>query len=115
MKVFVESLQCRARHGVYDEERQDGREFVVDVSAEVELGDLDDRIDLALDYRDLARIVVEHMDGPSVHLVETLAHRILGNVLDLPGVQRGEITIRKRADGVPGDPEFVGISMSRSR
>jgi len=115
MRVFVESLRCRARHGVYEEERRDGRDFVVDLSADLEPGELGDSIELALDYRELARIVMEQMDGPSVHLVETLAHEILGNVLDLPGVQRAEITIRKRADGVPGDPEFVGVSMSRSR
>ncbi len=122
MRVFIQNLSFDGLHGVYEEERRDGRRFEVDLSAE--LGEkpaaaqagLTDELDDTLDYRRLAELVLEFGHGPSCLLVERLADQILSALLErYPGVVSGSITIRKYATGVPGNPQFVGVQLERKR
>ena len=116
MIVFVHDLDVIAKHGVYEEERRDGRRFIFDLEVDVpDPGDADVLGD-TIDYRSLASIVMKHVKGESVQLIETLGERILDDVLaDHPTVDRAEIRIRKKATGVPGNPGFVGIRLTRER
>jgi dihydroneopterin aldolase len=115
VKVFVEKLSFTGRHGVYEEERRDGRLFCVDLSVEIDFGG-QDAITSTLDYRGLAECILKVGNGPSADLIETLGERIVDTVFETyPDVSRAEITIRKKATGVPGDPEWVGMQLSRSR
>lgn len=116
MRVFAENLQFLGRHGVYDEERRDGRLFRVDVAAEIPDVRPDDDIAQTVDYRDLVNIVLEVGNGESVHLVETLAHEI-AHLLYVrhQEVERVEVVVRKRAPDVAGDPEWVGASLAFDR
>lgn len=118
MQIFVESLQFVGQHGIYEEEQRDGRRFQVDLSVDVYERDADsaDEIDTTVDYRGLAEIVHHHGTETSVKLIETLGANILDDVFDTFGdVRSADLTIRKYATGVPGDPEWVGITMSRER
>lgn len=121
MRVFVQNLEFNGRHGVYEEERRDGRRFEVDLSAVLaddsasSAGDTDQLGD-TLDYRRLAELILEFGHGPSCLLVERLADQILTALLErYPNVASGSITIRKYATGVPGNPQFVGVQLERFR
>ncbi len=122
-RIIVHDLEVFARHGVYPEERREGRRFAVDVIARLSkkhggtrpAGEHDD-LQAALDYRRLAQVVVDVMGGESVQLIETLAERIAAQILsghDI--VDSVEVHIRKYADGVPGEPRWVGVEIIRSR
>jgi dihydroneopterin aldolase len=119
MRIFVERLEFVGAHGVYEEERREGRRFVVDLWADVGAGltgDVSDRLDHTLDYRALAQIILDVGAGPSRHLVERMAALMLDATFALsPHVQRAGVTIRKYATGVPGDPACVGVSFERDR
>jgi dihydroneopterin aldolase len=114
-EIQVLGLGFRGRHGVFEEERTEGREFEADVRCRVarlpafgndELGD-------TLDYRDVARIALEVGTGESVQLVEHLADTIAARCLALPPVEAVDVTVRKRATGVPGDPRWVAVRVCR--
>ena len=115
MKVFVEGLSFTGRHGVYEEERRDGRLFCVDLSVDIDFGG-QDTITSTLDYRGLAECILNIGNGPSVDLIETLGERIVNLVFErFPEVSHADMKIRKKATGVPGNPEWVGMQLSRSR
>ena len=114
MHVFVESLTFTGRHGVYEEERRDGRRFCVDLEVVTDAAS-DDQIGQTVDYRGLAECILEVGQGDSVELIETLASRILDRVFARFAVRRADITVRKKATGVPGDPEWVGVRLHRSQ
>lgn len=115
MRIFVEGLQFDGRHGVYEEERRDGRRFCVDLYVDADVRPTDE-LDTTLDYRALADAVLEVAHGPSVELIETLASEILDRVLKHHRcVHNATIRIRKKATGVPGDPEWVGVELRRGR
>ncbi len=118
MRIFVENLEFVGAHGVYEEERVEGRRFKVDL--EVEVSDAESSVtdDLGdtLDYRELAGIVVEVAQGPSRALIEKLAGKILTIVFArCPQVKWARVRIKKAATGVPGNPEYVGVELERTR
>jgi dihydroneopterin aldolase len=117
--IMVEDLEFLGFHGVYDEERAEGRRFRVDVEVDVaplaRAGETD-ALEETLDYRAIAAVVQDVFQGPSVHLIERLADTICRRLLaSEPMVQRVRLSIRKAATGVPGDPRWVGVRMERGR
>jgi len=115
--IVIHNLEIVARHGVYDDERSEGRRFAFDVEADLapRHPDAADEIVATLDYRDLAAAVLRAAQGPSRHLIETLAEQIAADVLGDARVARVRVRVRKYATGVPGAPEWVGIAIARSR
>jgi len=57
--VELDGLEVFGRHGVLEEERRDGMTFLYDVRLEVGDGALSDRIEDAVDYREVAAAVRE--------------------------------------------------------
>lgn len=118
MRVFVRELEFQGRHGVYEEERQDGRTFEVDLEAVVddESAAASDDLEATLDYRRLAEVIHEVAQGPSRYLVEKLAGEIVDTVLARhQAVQEVTVEIRKHAPDVVGAPRWVGVRLTRRR
>lgn len=118
MRVFVRELEFQGLHGVYEEERRDGRRFQVDLEVvlrEDEASTTDD-LGQTLDYRRLAEVVHEVAHGPSRLLVEKLAGEILQKTLErYDEVVEATVEVRKHAPDVVGEPRWVGVRISRSR
>jgi 7,8-dihydroneopterin aldolase/epimerase/oxygenase len=117
-RVLLRGVRARGFHGVFDEERATGQEFVVDLDLEV--GDLQgaaERDDLALtvDYGAVAMAVVEIIEGPAVDLIETLAVRIARRCLVFPPVLSATVTVHKPGAPIPVPFEDVAVQVTRSR
>lgn len=118
MKIFVRELEFLARHGVYEEERLEGRRFSVDM--EVVLADesstTSDNLSDTLDYREIASVILEVANGESHDLVEWLAAEMTRRIFERSGrVMSARVEIRKFATGVPGEPDCVGVELSTTR
>ncbi|RME76397.1 MAG: dihydroneopterin aldolase [Planctomycetota bacterium] len=116
-EIVLEGIAFLGHHGVYEQERREGRRFEVDIRCELEPlpGFETDRLEDTIDYTQLARIAVEEGTGASVQLVERLAARIAERCLALEGLRSVEVTVRKKAHGVPGDPRWVAVRVVRTR
>ena len=64
MKVELRGLELFGYHGVHEEERARGQLFVYDVELEVGERGADDRIEDAVDYREVAAAVREVAERP---------------------------------------------------
>lgn len=118
MRIFVRELEFTGHHGVYEEERRDGRKFQVDLEVIVdeEGSTTSDELQETLDYRRLAEIVDEVAHGPSRFLVERLAGDIAEATLKRhPQVQEATVRVRKYAPDVVGEPRWVGVELTRRR
>ncbi len=116
MRVFVENLEFVGFHGLYEDERRDGRNYRVSIWADVTGIPEHDGIEETLDYRRLAEVVTEVGVDSQSHLVETLATSMLDRILErYREVSRCGVTIRKQATGVAGNPEFVGVTLEKGR
>ncbi|MBC7308891.1 MAG: dihydroneopterin aldolase, partial [Tetrasphaera sp.] len=67
MRDVIEVLGIRATgfHGVFEHEKRDGQEFVVDVSLELDLRPAGESDDLAetVNYGEVAQLVVRRIEG----------------------------------------------------
>jgi dihydroneopterin aldolase len=112
--VELEALEVFGRHGVLDEERRDGQTFLYDVTLEVgEDAARSDRIEDAVDYRDVAAVVQEVSDSRDFHLLEALAAAVADAVAERFEVVRVRVRVRKPSPaGV--DAAFAAATAERA-
>jgi dihydroneopterin aldolase len=116
-RIALTGLRVRGFHGVFEHERRDGQEFVVDVLLETDVTAAAATDDLAatVDYSVVARAVHEIVTGEPVDLIETLAVRIATAALAHGAVAAVEVTVHKpdAPVGVPVDDVVVRVRRSR--
>jgi dihydroneopterin aldolase len=110
--VELEGLEVFGRHGVLDEERLDGQAFLYDVRLEVGDAALSDRIEDAVDYREVAACVRVVSDGRQFNLIEALAAAVADALVARFAVERVRVRVRKPSPaGVPA--EFAAATVER--
>jgi dihydroneopterin aldolase len=94
MIVEVHGLEVFGRHGVNDDERRDGQEFLVDVTLQVPEPQ-QDAIEATVDYRRVRDVVVAVSGAESYRLLETFAAAIADALVGELSVERVEVRVRK--------------------
>ena len=74
--VEVRDLRVFGHHGVHDEERERGQDFLFDVELDVGERGASDRFEDAVDYVEVARVVQGVSDGGQFNLLEALASAV---------------------------------------
>jgi 7,8-dihydroneopterin aldolase/epimerase/oxygenase len=108
-------LRVRGHHGVYDFERREGQDFVIDADLElstVGAAETDDVAD-TVDYGVLAQRLGDVIAGEPVNLIETLARRLVDVCLSYPPVLAATITVHKPQ--APIDLAFADVSVTVRR
>jgi 7,8-dihydroneopterin aldolase/epimerase/oxygenase len=93
--IELRGITLHGRHGVEAEERERGQRFVFDVWIDVDDSALSDRIEDAVDYREVADAVREVSDGHTYTLLEALADAVARTLLDRFPVDRARVRVRK--------------------
>jgi dihydroneopterin aldolase len=111
----LDSLEVFGRHGVLEEERRDGATFLYDVRLEVGDGALSDRIEEAVDYREVADCVREVSDGRQFNLIEALAAAVADGLVGRFEVDRVRVRVRKpQPAGVPAAHSAATVERTSS-
>lgn len=117
-RIALRGLRVRGNHGVFEHERRDGQEFVVDLVVWLDLAEAAATDDLAhtADYGELARIAAEVVGGPACDLIETVAGRIASRVLEAdPRLRAVEVTVHKPSAPIPLSFDDVAVVLRRDR
>jgi dihydroneopterin aldolase len=116
-RIELRGLRVRGRHGVFEHERRDGQDFVVDVTAWLDLAPAAASDDLAdtLHYGELAQRVAAIVSGEPYDLIESVAGRIADDVLSDGRVQAVEVVLHKPQAPIPLEFADVAVVVSRSR
>lgn len=115
MTILVElsGLEVFGRHGVLPEERV-GQNFLYDIELEATEGALSDRIEDAVDYREVAELVRVVSDERRFDLLEALAAAVADLLLARFDVERVRVRVRKQKPyGVPA--EWAAATVERRR
>src|SRR5437764_14698445 len=77
-RISLRGLRVRGHHGVFEHERRDGQEFVVDITVWMDLtaAARSDRLADTLDYGALAQRAAAIVGGPPCDLIESVAGRV---------------------------------------
>jgi dihydroneopterin aldolase len=116
-RIELTGLRVFGRHGVFEHELADGQDFVVDVTAWLDLARASGSDDLAdtLDYGTLAHRVAAIVGGPPYRLIEALAARLADDVLTDPRVHAVEVTVHKPAAPIGLAFSDVAVTLIRRR
>lgn len=96
-EITLTGIRAFGYHGVYDDERREGQEFVVDATLYVSTRRAAETDDVAdtIHYGDVAERIVALVQADPVNLLETLAARIANDLLARDGVRMVAVTIHK--------------------
>ncbi len=110
--VEIRGLELHGRHGALDEERDTGQRFLFDVRLEVgdEAGS-SDRLEDAVDYRDVAAAVREVSDGRRFTLLEALARAVAEELIRRFPVERVSVRVRKPDVRLEAPVEWTAASV----
>jgi dihydroneopterin aldolase len=116
-RIELTGLRAYGRHGVYDFEREQGQEFVVDAVLELDLAPAarSDEVTDTVHYGELAERLVAVLTGEPVNLIETLADRLLAVCLAQPLVAAATVTVHKPEAPIPHTFADVAVTMRRTR
>lgn len=114
-RIYIRDLQLRCVIGVYEEERAERQDIVInlvlegDFSAAARSDDIAD----AVDYKVLKKKVIKLVEASQFRLIETLAGRIADACIEHPKVDRVTVTVDK-----PGALRFarsVAFEITRAK
>ncbi len=114
-QIHIKDLLLRTIIGINDEERRNRQDVLVNLTLEVDArqaGQTDD-IQYTVNYRTLAKQIIQLVEGSQFYLVEKMATEIARICLADPGVRRAIVTVEK-----PGALRFarsVGVTVERGR
>jgi dihydroneopterin aldolase len=116
-RIALTGLRVRGRHGVFDFERQQGQDFVVDVVLEVDTRPAasSDQLRDTVDYGALAARLHDVACGDPVNLVETLAQRLADVCLEDARVAAVTVTVHKPEAPIPLPVGDVAVTIRRER
>ena len=116
-RITLTGLRVRGHHGVFDFERRDGQDFVIDVVLELDLrpAAASDDVTDTVHYGELAGNLVEVVAGEPVNLIETLAQRLADVCVSDPRVRAATVTVHKPQAPIPHEFADVAVNIRRVR
>ena len=117
-RITLRGVRARGFHGVFDSERVDGQEFVVDVDLgviSVAKAAMTDELAHTVDYGAVAQEVVSVVEGPPMNLIEKLAVLIAERCLAFDHVRAVRVTVHKPQAPIPVPFDDVAVTVTRAR
>jgi len=116
-RISVTGIEAIGHHGVLPEERRDGQRFVVDLvlALDTRPAAWSDDLSRTVDYASLTQRVHDAVASEPVNLIETLAERVAGLVLDVEPVRWVRVTVHKPEAPISVTFTDVAVTIERSR
>lgn len=112
--IELRGVELFGHHGAEEAERRAGQRFLFDVWLDVE-GDAagSDRIEDAVDYREVVETVREVSDRRPFHLLEALAEAVVSALLERFPASRARVRVRKPDVRLSAPVEYTAVSVER--
>jgi len=116
-RLALRGIRAVGHHGVFEHERREGQEFVVDavLGLDTRAAGRADDLTRTVDYGRLSQQLVRAIVADSVDLIETLAERLADVCLAHPLVEWVELTVHKPEAPIEVPFDDVTLTINRSR
>jgi 7,8-dihydroneopterin aldolase/epimerase/oxygenase len=115
--LTLTGLRATAQHGVFEHERENGQEFLIDATVWLDTRPAAESDDLGktVHYGELAEELVGAIERDPVDLIETVAERLAAVVLAHAAAQKVRITLHKPNAPITVPFDDVSITITRGR
>lgn len=117
-KIIIKGLKVFAYHGVNPEEKVDGQNFILDITAYKNLkkaGETDN-IDDTVSYAKILKTAVKVLNEDKYDLLEKVAQRVAQQIfLEFDSIKAIDVCLKKPESPIKADFEYVGVEISRTR
>jgi 7,8-dihydroneopterin aldolase/epimerase/oxygenase len=115
--ITLTGLRAFGHHGVFDDERVNGQEFVLDVTifTDVAAAAAGDDLNATVHYGVVSEQIVAAVERDPVDLIETLAERVAAVVLAHPAASAVQVTVHKPHAPITVPFDDVAVTITRSR
>ena len=115
--IALTGLRVFGHHGVFDFERREGQDFVVDVVLELDTAPAaaSDDVTDTVHYGELAEALAAVVSGEPVNLLERLVQRLADVCLADPRVAAATVTVHKPQAPIPLQFDDVAVTIRRAR
>lgn len=117
-KIIVKGLKVYAYHGVNPEEKVEGQEFVLDITANIDLtvpresDNIEDTVSYAEIMKEATRVFTIQKDD----LIERAAQRVARVLLDkFDKIQAITVTLKKPQAPIKADFDYVAVEIEERR
>ena len=114
-RIFIRDLMVRGILGIKPDERQNRQDVLVNIEllADTRTAARSDDIGDAVNYRNIAKRVIAHIEEAQDFLVEKLVNDLASMILEDPAVL--EVTVRVEKPGALRFARSVGVEVTRGR
>lgn len=97
MIIRIKNLRLRTIIGIYDWEKEERQDVIVNavIEAPIDCAALDEDIERTINYKDLTKQLIDHVEGTSYELIETLTDRLCDLVLEDRRIAKVTIEVDK--------------------
>jgi len=115
-RITLTGLAVFGHHGVFEHEKRDGQDFLVDITLWLDLSEAVATDDLVrtVHYGELAELAALIVAGPARDLIEAVAGEIAERVMTAFPVHAVEVTIHKPSAPIPLTFADVSVTIRRS-
>ncbi|MFI9381250.1 dihydroneopterin aldolase [Kutzneria sp. NPDC052558] len=116
-RITLTGLRVFGYHGVFEHEKRDGQDFLIDVTVWLDLtaAAASDDLTQTVHYGELAERVAAIVAGDPRDLIETVAGDIADEVLTDDRVREVEVTVHKPSAPIPLSFQDVAVTVHRVR
>jgi dihydroneopterin aldolase len=120
VRIELRGLELHGFHGVLEEERERGQRFVVDLELDLDSASAaraaeSDRIEDAVDYRDVVETVRQVSDAHAYRLLEALASVLAETLVGRFPLTRVQVRVRKPDVTLATPVEHAAVVVERRR
>ena len=97
MLIRIKNLRLRTIIGIYDWERVEKQDVIINIEFEVDSENAieTDKIENTLDYKDLNKEIIEAVESSRFYLLEKLTHTVLQIVMKDKRIIRAKVEVDK--------------------
>ncbi len=117
-KIIIKGLRLFAYHGVNEEEKQQGQDFIFDIALSVNMNSAcsSDDVNDTVSYAKVVKTVRRVFTAEKYDLIEKCADVVAKAILEeYPAVFTVELTLKKPQAPVNADFDYMAVQITRNR
>lgn len=117
-KIIIKGLKIKAFHGVNPQEKTDGQNFILDITAELDVkkAQLSDNVEHTVSYSDIIKTTTAVFTEKSYNLIETAANKVGMEIMrTYPKLRSVTVLLKKPEAPIKADFEYVAVEDTITR